>query len=187
MLVDYCDNRYTDKNSAHSYVPFYDELFASKEKTATSILEVGIQTGGSMTMWANYFTNAVIHGLDIMHIDHVRDELKNDSRLRLYTSVDAYDPAYVEATFASKGMQFDMMLDDGPHTLESMVAFIKLYSPMLKSDGIMVVEDVADIAWIETLKEATPDELKPFIEVHDRRPVKGQWDDILFVINKSRT
>lgn len=59
-----------------------------------------------------------------------------------------------------------------------------MYLPLLKDDGILVIEDVQDIAWINDLRAVTPDELKPYIEVYDRRSIKGRWDDIIFVINK---
>jgi hypothetical protein len=77
------------------------------------------------------------------------------------------------------------MIDDGPHTLESMVSFIQLYLPLLKEDGILVVEDVQDMRWVNRLRIVTPDAYKPYIEVYDRRSVKGRYDDIMFVINKS--
>ena len=80
----------------------------------------------------------------------------------------------------------DIVLDDGPHTLPSMVAFINLYLPLLKYDGILAIEDVQDIAWIDELRAATPDALKPYIEVYDLRSVKGRYDDIIFVINKQK-
>jgi spermidine synthase len=86
----------------------------------------------------------------------------------------------------SKNEKFDIVVDDGPHTIDSMVTFIKLYSQLLKEDGILVVEDVQSMDWIKTLHDATPDALKPYIEVYDRRTVKGRYDDILFVINLTK-
>jgi hypothetical protein len=35
-----------------------------------------------------------------------------------------------------------MVLDDGPHTLESMIKFIEFYSQILADDGILIIEDV---------------------------------------------
>jgi len=61
-----------------------------------------------------------------------------------------------------------------------------MYLPLLKDDGILVIEDVQDITWIDNLREMTDEPWKPFIEVYDRRPVKGRYDDIMFVINKTR-
>ena len=37
-----------------------------KEK-AKNIIEIGIQHGGSIKRWSDYFTNANVHGIDFMH------------------------------------------------------------------------------------------------------------------------
>jgi hypothetical protein len=34
------------------------------------------------------------------------------------------------------------MLDDGPHTLESIKKIINLYSQIMAEDGILIIEDV---------------------------------------------
>ena len=34
-----------------------------------------------------------------------------------------------------------LVLDDGAHTLQSMIQFIKLYSQILTADGILIRED----------------------------------------------
>jgi hypothetical protein len=47
-----------------------------------------------------------------------------------------------------KNLKFDFMLDDGPHTLDSMLKFIKLYSQIMADDGILVIEDVQSWSWI---------------------------------------
>jgi hypothetical protein len=78
-----------------------------------------------------------------------------------------------------------MVLDDGPHTLNSMLTFVNQYSELLSDTGILILEDVQSIDWINHLKNATPDNLKKCIEVYDLRYVKGRYDDIVFVINKN--
>ena len=55
----------------------------------------------------------------------------------------------------------------------------------MKDDGILVIEDVQSIEWINTLNDAVPDDLKNNVSVYDLRSNKGRYDDILFVINKS--
>ena len=190
MLAQFCDDRLTDKNTVHSYVEAYEELFSAKRETATNVLEVGIgpymPNGGSILMWANYFSKAKIHAVDIIPLEKVNPSLIPHPRIHLHTHNNAYQEAFFVNTFLSKNEKFDILLDDGPHTLESMVTFIKFYSQLMKDDGILVVEDVQDIAWIDTLKASTPDHLKPFIKVLDRRPIKGRYDDIIFVIDKSK-
>ena len=77
------------------------------------------------------------------------------------------------------------MLDDGPHTLQSMIQFIKLYSQIMTDDGILMIEDVQSWDWLDALKNAVPENLKPFIKIYDLRPNKNQYDDIVFTIDKS--
>lgn len=188
-LVELVDNKLTDKNTLHSYLDLYEELFKSKKNTATNILEIGIGpiqglNGGSIILWADYFKNANIYAVDIIPINMVDLQLIMHPRIHLYTNNDAYNTNYFINTFYSKNMLFDIILDDGPHTLESMEIFVKLYSTILKHDGMLVIEDVQDINWINNLISVTPDHLKCYIEIYDRREVKGRYDDIVFVINK---
>lgn len=190
MLAAYCDDSLTDKNTWHSYLEVYEKLFASKRDTATHVLEIGIgpymPNGGSILMWTGYFPNAQVHALDVIPMSSVNPLLIPHPRIHLHTQSDAYQQSFFVNTFLSKRMKFDILIDDGPHTIDTMVTFVKQYSKILKEDGIMVVEDVQTMDWIDTLREATPDELKPYIEVYDRREVKGRYDDIMFVINCSK-
>ena len=184
-LESLVDNQRTDKNTWHSYLPLYDKLFIAKKETAKNVLEVGICNGGSIKLWSDYFTNATVHALDIMHADSVWNELKhNERRIVLHTSTDAYNVDFFNRTFLDRNMKFDLMLDDGPHTLESMKAFIQLYSQLMTDDGILVIEDVQAWDWIDVLKNEVPEHLKAFIKVYDLRPNKGRYDDIVFTIDK---
>ena len=79
-----------------------------------------------------------------------------------------------------------MLLDDGPHTLDSMIKFIELYSDLIADDGILVIEDVQDINWFDELIKSTPDELKQYINTYDLRDIKNKYDDLVFVIDKSK-
>ena len=77
------------------------------------------------------------------------------------------------------------MVDDGPHTLESMKQYIRLYSPLMTDDGILVIEDVQSINWINLLINEVPNYLKPFVKIYDLRQNKQRYDDIVFTIDKS--
>lgn len=182
-LSELVDNTRTDKGTAHSYLELYDTLFSSKIKTATNIFEIGIQTGGSIKLWYDYFVNADIYGVDITPIKDMWEEIKNKDRIHL-GRFDAYEESFVKTCLSN--IKFDIILDDGPHTLLSMKKFIKLYLPLLKEDGILVIEDIQAIEWIDTLKSDIPDDLKQYVEVYDLREKKNRYDDILFVINKSK-
>ena len=189
-LAEIIDNSKTDKNTTHSYLELYDNLLISKKNTAQNVLEIGIgdfgeKNGGSIKLWRNYFTNAIIYGLDILPINYVMDELLNDDRIILYTSIDAYNNDFFIEHLLNKNIKFDFMLDDGPHTLESMIQFIKLYSQIMTEDGILIIEDVQDLSWIDILKNEVPAHLKQFIKVYDLRLNKNRYDDIVFTIDRS--
>jgi len=183
-LEQIVDNSRTDKNTVHSYLPLYQQLLISKKETAKNVLEVGICLGGSIQLWSIFFTNANVYGLDIMNINDVTEEIKNKERIILYTSYDAYDIEKFNFTFLDKNIKFDFMLDDGPHTLESMIIFIQLYSQLMTDDGILIIEDVQSWNWIEQLKNVVPEKLKQYIRVYDLQSNKNRYDDIVFTIDK---
>ena len=184
------DNSLTDKNTSHSYVELYNTLLMSKKESATAVLEVGIgdfgrKNGGSIKLWRDYFTQATIYALDILPIERVIDDLLTDPRVVLYTSTNAYNQDFVNTAFVNKGLKFDFMLDDGPHTLESMKDFIRLYLPLLKEDGILIIEDVQSVDWFGHLMLVVPEDLRKYIKVYDRRHIKGRYDDLVFTIDRS--
>jgi cephalosporin hydroxylase len=183
-LSELVDNSKTDKNTRHSYLQTYQNLFANMKNTATSIAEIGIDKGGSIKLWKDFFNFAQIYAIDIMPLSKVWHEIQKEKRINLYTSADAYSPDFVTKNF--KNIKFDILVDDGPHTLESMIAFIELYLPLLKEKGILVIEDVQSIDWIRSLTNAIPHNLRKFIQVYDLRKIKGRYDDILFIVNKNQ-
>ena len=183
-LEQLVNNVKTDKNTSHSYLPLYQQLLIGKKESARNILEVGIYDGGSIKLWRDFFINSTVYGLDIMHANRVWSAIKNDPRIILHTSTDAYNPEIFANNFLNKNIKFDFMLDDGPHTLESMQQFIKLYSQIMTDDGILIIEDVQSWDWIDVLKTSVPEHLKEFIKVYDLRPNKNRYDDIVFTIDK---
>jgi hypothetical protein len=120
-----------------------------------------------------------------MNIDSVWEEIINIHNIKLYTSYDAYDPNLFNDVFLRSNIKFDVLLDDGPHTLESMILFIKLYSQIMTDDGILIIEDVQSIKWINDLINAVPENLKSYIKYYDLRKNKDRYDDIVFTIDKS--
>jgi cephalosporin hydroxylase len=182
-LLELINNNLTDKNTCHSYIDTYESLFNKRRLIVSNVLEIGIQKGGSIKLWNDYFLNANIYGIDIMEEDNNINSLLENKRINLYTSTNAYNEDFVRKEFIEKNVNFDILIDDGPHTLESMIQFIKIYHKILKNDGLLIIEDVPDIEWINILKDSTPVNLRKYIYVYDLRHIKGRWDDILFVID----
>ena len=96
--------------------------------TEQTVLEIGIHNGGSIKLWRDYFINATIYGLDIIYIDQIPDDIKNDENTILYTSTDAYNSQLFQENFLNKNLKIDLLLDDRPHTLKGMKKCINLYS-----------------------------------------------------------
>jgi 2-polyprenyl-3-methyl-5-hydroxy-6-metoxy-1,4-benzoquinol methylase len=185
QLTDIIDNSRTDKNTTHSYLETYEKLFRSKKNSAKNILEIGVQDGGSIKLWFDYFKNATIYGIDLRKIRDMWNELKNKSRIKL-GCFDAYSRDFIDKYLIPLNVKFDILIDDGPHTLKSMKFFINNYLQLLKDDGILVVEDIQHIEWVEELINIIPNEYSHYIEIYDLRNEKNRYDDILLVINKNK-
>jgi hypothetical protein len=185
-LANFADNQLTDKNTAHSYLDLYEQLFLPIRKTATNILEIGIYWGGSIQLWRDYFPTAQIYAVDICNLDFIKKtSIKNDHCISLFTNTNGYNDTFIQTSFINKNIKFDMILDDGPHSLQSMIDFINKYLPLLSENGIMIIEDIQDFQWIEIFKQIVPQEYQKYIQIYDLRYIKNRYDDILFVINKT--
>ena len=173
------DDKFTDKNTSHSYLPLYDTLLTPMRETALNVLEIGVQHGGSIDMWERFFPNAVIHGADIRDRRRVALEQGSDGRVRFHLG-DAYQKAFAADHFPDT--LFDFVLDDGPHTRKSMLSCIDLYLPLVKTGGVFAIEDVQRSSWIRELTQRVPEDLRQYVKVYDRRKIKGRYDDIVFTV-----
>lgn len=163
----------TDKDTVHSYISyFYNELFKSKTE-ATNILEIGVQNGGSILLWRDFFKKAIIDGIDI---ENCIQNLDND-RIN-HIVADAYDMN----TLSKLSNLYDIMIDDGPHLLESIRFFAKNYVHLLKSDGIAIIEDIQQPYWFKVCQHFIPKGF--YCEMIDLRYIKHRYDDILVMIRR---
>lgn len=180
MLQSLVDNSRTDKNTSHSYLPVYETLFASKKDTAKTILEIGIAQGGSIKLWRDYFSQAFIHAVDIYDAQELPQDLHSLPNVLCSTKTDAYSSDFLQTLQTP----LDIVIDDGPHTLESQMQCLQSYLPKLAPDGILVIEDIQDWRHIEQLKNAIPVSIRHTLEIHDLRGNKDRPDDILFLVHK---
>ena len=132
---DYIIKHGTDKEAKHKYCSaFYDNAFFDLKDKKLNILEIGIQNGSSLVLWNEYFKNSIIYGID--NTNFINDRL--DSYPRIKTIIqDAY-----KKELTSNLPLFDIIIDDGPHTLESQIKFINNYFKKLNKNGKLFIEDV---------------------------------------------
>ena len=168
-------NIYTDKYYLHSYIPVYNKLFKIFKEKNINFLEIGIQKCGSVNLFRTYFTNANIYGIDIDTIPEWTKQLTNTN-------------LFQEDAYSSNGLKlfenihFDIILDDGPHTLDSFIFLVENYLYKLNKDGILIIEDIPDIKWIDTIIKKIPLDIKYKYEIFDLRDKKGRYDDILLLV-----
>jgi predicted O-methyltransferase YrrM len=185
-LAALVDPALCDKGSTHTYLDVYDALLQpAHRRAARVVLEVGVFKGGSVAMWRRYFDAALVVGVDVdlslAAAAGVVDCTGADPRVAL-VAADAYAPATVAAVRERFG-PLDVVIDDGPHTLASMLFFVEHYGRALAPGGVLVIENVPRIEWTSSILAAVPADLRPFARVLDRRALKGQFDDILVVID----
>lgn len=182
MIKDLIANKIyqTDKFTSHSYLDSYESILASKKDDAKNVLEVGVSRGGSILLWRDYFTNAQIYGLDI---EDMPEDIVNDSKERItIMKQNAYDEIFIKENFINKGIRFDFLLDDGPHTLESMLFFAKNYSNLMAPNAILIIEDIPIWEWTSQIINCFPVNIRSKAQAIDLRPIQNRWDDIIVVL-----
>ena len=177
-----CYRKYPEKwdwMQHHSYIEnFYEKEFEKyQNQKNVSVCEIGIDVGGSIALLSKYFEDGHITGIDIStkRLSEQYEENKF-SNVKYYID-DAYDEKFINSL-----PNFDIIIDDGPHTFESMVTFIKQYIPKLNPNGLMVIEDIQNFEWIKYLELFVPSNYKT--EVIDLREVDNVYDSILLSIKK---
>lgn len=168
----------------HSYGAVYQaliQLLKSKGKIA-SVVEIGVQRGGSILLWQHLCPKAFVIGLDIAYgIDKaVADQI--DNKRFEFIEGNAYSPKSIEAVAKQFPDGVDLLIDDGPHTLKSQLDFLQMYLPLLADGGYAVIEDIDNVDYLKRLVEAVPAGYT--CEPVDRRYVNGRWDDLMLVIGR---
>lgn len=175
-----CD---TDKGSLHTYTGMYEEILSQYKNKECSLLEIGIQTGGSALLWSKYLPNAIFSFADINPVNPgVLDMIDNNRYI--FNQCDAYSEYGLGLIRSGRPDGFDIIIDDGPHSLNSQIECIRKFLPLVKKDGYMIIEDVQDISWCDALRNEVPLEYRENIQISDTRGFKGRYDDIVFIIKK---
>jgi cephalosporin hydroxylase len=175
----------TDKGTVHSYIEVYDEIFKERRFKVETMVEVGVFTGCSLYMWAKYFPNAKVYGIDFdltpfltdagerRLMPEYREELTNNHTI---LRADGYSEAVVRNL-----PQLDVAIDDGSHQLTHQQRFVQLYKPLLKPQGILVVEDISGMRDAQEILKCFSEEEQPRCNIFDLTDKKGRTDDILLV------
>ncbi|MFN9897259.1 MAG: hypothetical protein ACK55Z_00415, partial [bacterium] len=76
------------------------------------------------------------------------------------------------------------IVEDGPHSLDSQIYTLQNYLPLLKENGILIIEDIQDGNYVKILMESIKNIEHKSIELVDLRHIKRRYDDLLIVVKK---
>ena len=125
------------------YLQYYEQYFAPLADEKISFLELGVFKGDSLELFARYFENGLILGIDA----NPMERKFSTSRIRFYQGLQN-DPLLFDQIWQENGLkQIDVVVDDcshiGSYTLDS----FKLLFPKLKGGGFYIIEDWGTGYW----------------------------------------
>lgn len=133
----------TDKSPA--YLARYEREFGNLFDQPITLLELGVQRGGSLYLWRDLLPQAQIAGLDLNEIP-VED---TTGRLHVYQGYQQ-DPAVLDRIRRDVAPDdgFDVILDDASHLgLYTAQSFWHLFPRHLKPGGVYVIDDWGSAYW----------------------------------------
>lgn len=126
------------------YLEYYDRLFSSKRGEIKSLLEIGVQDGGSLEIWADYFPEVeVVVGVDI-NPDCAKLNF-GDPRIKVEIGP-AEDDEVADRAVGHAG-EFDLIIDDGSHMASHVVDNFVQYFGSVSNGGTYIVEDTHTSYW----------------------------------------
>ncbi len=137
-LIDFFENH--EHALIHKWMHYfevYDRHFSQFRNQPLSLIEFGVSHGGSLQMWKHYFgAQAQIYGVDI---DPRCASLAEDQITILLGDQENRDSL---RNIKSTLPKFDIIIDDGGHTMmQQTITFEEMYSH-LKDGGIYLCEDL---------------------------------------------
>jgi cephalosporin hydroxylase len=129
-------------------------------------------------MWCKYLPKAKFLFYDIANqVKPKADKHIDWTRSRLHIA-SAYTPESVQVARDYFKNGIDFLLDDGPHTLSSMLQVVSLYAPLMNQGGVLMIEDVQSKDWFVNLSAVAPS--NSIFEAIDLSE-SGRYDDLIAV------
>lgn len=118
------------------YFPIYDKWFKDFRGKDLVFVEIGVQNGGSVQMWKEYFgKNVKIIGVDI---DERCKQFEED---QITIEIGSQEDVNFWNEFKKKYPRVDILLDDGGHTMNQQIVTFQQMFPHISEGGIYFCED----------------------------------------------
>jgi len=126
------------------YLKEWDNIFSSFKEREINLLEIGIQNGGSLEIWAKYFTKAKnIIGCDIN--EKCQNLEFDDDRIKIIIGDANSDQ--IENQIIDMTSGFDIIIDDGSHKSDDIIKTFSRYYDKLNPRGVYLIEDLHASYW----------------------------------------
>jgi hypothetical protein len=172
---------FSDKGTMHSYIEYYERHF-EPHRALASILEIGVMTGGSMLLWQHYFDSVTLTGVDLRQgFNQARpfqDQLKS---VTWHWGIDSTDAQHVPDL-----EQYQFVIDDGAHDVESQMATFQNYWQFVQPGGTYFIEDIEDDANTDVLRRFIADWVTEPHTVDYYRGFAHRADDRIIAITKEQ-
>lgn len=127
----------TDK-IRHGYLEVYDEVMAPWIDKEIKLLELGVDRGGSLKLWRDYFPRGTIVGID----RKLPQNFQSEERIQVFQGNHGNSRFLSEVANKTAPDGFDIIIDDASHIGEKAKrAFWHLFDHHLKLGGLYAIED----------------------------------------------
>jgi predicted O-methyltransferase YrrM len=126
-----------DSDLAMHCLDVYEQFFNAIRERPMKILEIGVHKGGSLRMWAEYFPNSRITGVDI----------DPDCKRNYGDRIQVVIGDQADRDFLNKLGTFDIIVDDGGHTMVQQKTSLDVLWGHLHPGGVYVLEDLETSYW----------------------------------------
>lgn len=166
------DKSSLDHNYTQFYQKYFDKYISNPKKIlelgiyTTTTPPLINTSGASLKTWAEYFPESMIYGLDLIDYSILDENYSNIKTLKCNCEIredndvwDVKNPWLLELYTDNKhkmlggkvglnhvisefGGDYDIIIDDGPHTMSGQQVFLGYMFKYLKPGGVFIIEDL---------------------------------------------
>lgn len=137
----------TDKYGSHFYTPNYHTHLKKYRWKRINLFEIGVggyknrfMGGNSLRTWKKYFPFGKISAIDIYDKAPLQER-----RVRIFKGSQVDEPFLMDV-MNTIGRP-DVIIDDGSHVNEHVITSFQILFPILKDDGLYIIEDTQTSYW----------------------------------------
>jgi predicted RNA methylase len=141
-----------------SNITVYDQVLPEIRSSVETVVEVGVQNGGSLEIYCKYFNNSKkIIGLDIDE-NCMKISFENKEKIDLLIG----DVKNLKDEVKDRTNGIDLFIDDGSHTSSDIIMTFVKYFDEISDDGMYIIEDLH----CSYFKDFEGGALRPFVAMN---------------------